>query len=198
MRFLGVFTIASAILVDLALILSNVSRWYRILAIPLYLLGYVTMIAAYKGLCIILHASGKVRNLKPWEDEDSLTLYSGTNGSLTKLRDDEESTIAASLTHSDAISLSKASKNGDKASTLKRPHSFDTFGSANTFNDEPWVERYEKRAVIKKVFEKNTWVMDDSIRLIQDKIILQSQAWGMFATTLTIIVFTALPKGNFY
>lgn len=198
-RLMGVSHIGAGILLDIILTLSNVSRWFRLLGIPLLLLGYVTMIAAYKGLCVILHASGKVRNLKPWEDEDSLTMYSGTQGSLNKLyRDDEESTLAASVTQSDAASVSKASKNGEKSSTLKRPRSFDTFGSANTFNDEPWVDRYEKKPVMKKVFENNTWVMDDSIRFIQDKIILQSQVWGLFATVVTTVVFVVLPKGNFF
>jgi hypothetical protein len=157
------------------------------------------MIAAYKGLCVILHASGKVRNLKPWEDEDSLTMYSGTQSSVNRLyRDDEESTLAASVVQSDAASVSKASKNGEKSSTVKRLRSFDTFGTANAFNDEPWVDRYEKKPVMKKIFENNTWVMDDSIRLIQDKIILQSQVWGVFATVVTTVVFAVLPKGSFF
>lgn len=190
MRLLGFSGIVAGIILNIILTLSNTSRWFRLLGIPLLIIGYVTMIAAYKGLCLILYASGKVRNLKPWED-DSLTMYSSTHGSLNKLyRDDEESTLAASV--------SKASKNGDKTSTLKRPRSFDTFGSANTFNDEPWVARYEKKPVIKKIFENNTWVMDDSIRLIQDKIILQSQVWGIFATVVTTVVFVVLPKGNFF
>jgi hypothetical protein len=196
---MGVSHIGAGILLDIILTLSSVSRWFRLLGIPLLLLGYVTMIAAYKGLCVILHASGKVRNLKPWENEDSLTMYSDTHGSVNRLyRDDEESTLAASVTQSDAASFSKASKNGEKHSTLKRPRSFDTFGTANTFNDEPWVERYEKKPVMKKIFENNTWVMDDSIRLIQDKIILQSQVWGVFATVVTAVVFAVLPKGNFF
>jgi hypothetical protein len=196
---MGVSHIGAGILVDIILTLSNVSRWFRLLAIPLLLLGYVTMIAAYKGLCVILHASGKVRNVKPWEAEDNLTMYSDTHGSVNKLyRDDEEITLAASVTQSDAASFSKGSKNGEKSSTLKRPRSFDTFGSANTFNDEPWVERYEKKPVMKKIFENNTWVMDDSIRLIQDKIILQSQVWGVFATVVTSVVFVVLPKGSFF
>lgn len=196
---MGVSHIGAGIILDLILTLSNVSRWFRLLGIPLLLLGYVTMIAAYKGLCVILHASGKVRNLKPWEDEDSLTMYSGTQSSLNKnYRDDEESTLAVSVTQSDAASVSKASKNGEKSSTLKRPRSFETFGSANTFDDEPWVERYEKKPVMKKVFENNTWVMDDGVRLIQDKIILQSQVWGVFATVVTTVVFVVVPKGNFF
>jgi hypothetical protein len=193
-RVMGVSHTAAGIVLDLILTLSKASRWYRILGAPLLLIGLVTLIAAYKGLCVILHASGKVRNMKPWEDSDSLTMYSDTQSSLKKFRDDEEATLAPS----DAASISKTSRNGDNASTLKRPRSVDTFGSSNSVEDQPWYESYQKKPIMKKVFENNTWVMEESIRLIQDKIILQSQVWGVSLTILITIFFTALPKGNFF
>ena len=193
-RVMGVSHAAAGILLDMILTLSKASRWYRILGAPLLLIGLITLIAAYKGLCVILHASGKVRNLKPWENEDSLTIYSETQSSLKKFRDDEEVTLGAS---SDAASFSKTSRNGDAASTLKRPRSLDTFGTANSFEDQPWYSSYEKKPIMNKIFENNTWVMEESIRLIQDKIILQSQVWGITLTILITAAFTALPKGNF-
>ena len=150
------------------------------------------MVAAYKGLCVILHASGKVRNVKPWEDLDSV--YCGTATSLTRsFRDDEESTLAMSDAHS--MSKSMAS---EKKSPMKRPRSFDTFGTANTYTEEAWVDRYAKKPVMKKIFENNTWVQEGSVRLIQDKIVRQSQVWGIILTMVVTAVFVALPKGNFY
>lgn len=121
-------------------------------------------------------------------------MYSDTQSSFKKFRDDEEATLAPS----DAASISKTSRNGDNASTLKRPRSLDTFGSSNSVEDQPWYDSYQKKPVLQKVFENNTWVMEESIRLIQDKIILQSQVWGVSLTILITIIFTALPKGNLF
>jgi hypothetical protein len=189
-RAMGVSHIALGILIALIMTLSHISRWYRILSAPVTLIGVVTMVAAYKGLCVILHASGRVRNLKPWEDSDSAFTDN------TYRVDDEEATLA--LSDAQSIAKSMGSKKSAATSTMKRPKSFDTFGTANTYADEPWVSQYEKRPLMKKVFENNTWVQEDSVRVIQDTIIRQSQIWGVILTTVITAVFVALPPGNFY
>jgi len=142
------------------------------------------MVAAYKGLCVVLHATGRVRNVKPWEE-------------LSSLAADEEATLAMS----DVESISKSAQNSvgeKKSASLKRPRSFNTFGTSNTFSDESWVERYAKKPMARKVFETNVWVQDDTVRLIQDKIVRQSQVWAVILTTIITVFFTALPRGNFY
>lgn len=156
-------------------------------------IGVATMVAAYKGLCVILHASGKVRNVKPWEDMDE-NLFSDATTSLNK-GDDEEATLA----HSDAVS-SIRSENGDmtKSGSVKRHRSFETFGSDNTFSNESWVDRYAKKPVLRKVFEENTWVQEVGVRTIQDKIIRQSQIWAVILTLVITVFFVALPRGNFF
>jgi hypothetical protein len=188
-RTMGVSHIGLGILIAVLMSLSSISRWFRLLSAPVSLIGWITMIAAYKGLCVILHASGQVRNVKPWEDADSL--FSDTTHRI----DDEEATLALSDVQSIAA---KSLGSKRSAATLKRPKSFDTFGTANTFVDEAWVSQYEKRPLMEKIFEKSTWVQDDAVRLIQDRIILQAQVWGVIITTAITAVFVALPPGNFY
>jgi hypothetical protein len=188
-RTMGVSHIGLGYLIATLMTLSSISRWYRLLSAPVTLIGWITMIAAYRGLCVILHASGKVRNVRPWEDADSL--FSDT----TRRIDDEEATLALSDVQSIAA---KSLGSKRSAATLKRPKSFDTFGSANTYVDEPWVAQYEKRPLMEKIHEKSVWVQDDALRLIQDRIILGSQVWGLFITVVTTAIFVALPPGNFY
>jgi hypothetical protein len=207
---MGVSHILFGVLIAFLLTLSKASRWYRILNVPVTFIGISTMVAAYKGLCVILHATGRVRNVRPWEDLDSLS--DGTHSFNNTMPDDEEAT----LTHSDAQFFSKSSdaqsfsKNSDAqsfskrsvahsyATDKKRPRSFDTFGTANTYSDEPWLQRYEKKPIARKIFETSVWVQDDTLRLVQDKIIKQSQIWAVIGTTLITVFFTALPKGNLY
>jgi hypothetical protein len=205
-RFMGISHTFAGILIALLLTLSRASRWWRIAPALITLIGLVTLVAAYKGLCVILHASGKVRNLKPWEDIDSV--YSGDTEALTaasianrSFRDDDTTTLATS----DAASFQKSVNAGSTASirgdnkSLRRPRSFETFGSSNgTYKEDAWVSRYEKKPVLRKVFENNTWVQEEAIRLIQDKIVMQSQIWGLSLTLAITAAFVACPKGNFY
>ncbi|KAK4136995.1 hypothetical protein BT67DRAFT_454683 [Trichocladium antarcticum] len=47
--------------------------------------------------------------------------------------------------------------------------SFDSFGSANSYEDEPWVVRYRRRNVVRKVFDGEVWVEEPALRRIQDR-----------------------------
>jgi hypothetical protein len=193
-RVMGVSHIFLGILICLLLTLSHASRWYRILPAPVTFIGVSTMVAAYKGLCIVLLSSGRSRNLKPWEDMDDAVFSEGADSLNKSLRgDDEEATLAASNK-----SYSGSDKNPTRSTSMKRPKSFETFGSANTFSDESWVEKYSQKPVMGKVFETSTWVQEPGVRSIQDKILYQSNIWGVILTLVITIVFVALPRGNVY
>jgi hypothetical protein len=193
-RVMGVSHIFLGIFIALILTLSHASRWYRILPAPVTFIGVSTMVAAYKGLCIVLLSSGRARNLKPWEELDD-AVFSDTATTLDKsLRgDDEEATLAASNK-----SYNDSDKNASRSPSMRRPRSFETFGSANTFSDESWVERYSKKPLMGKVFESNTWVQEPGVRAIQDKILYQSNIWGVILTVVITVVFVALPRGNVF
>jgi len=64
----------------------------------------------------------------------------------------------------------------DTASTeydLKK-ESFDSLGSSNSFEDEPWVAKYDKRNVIRKIFDREVWIQEPALRSIQDTIFIQA------------------------
>jgi len=52
--------------------------------------------------------------------------------------------------------------------------SFDTLGSANSFEDEPWVAKYDKRNIIRKIFDREVWIQEPALRSIQDTIFIQA------------------------
>ena len=63
---LGISNIAAGFIIACFLTASHASRWYRIFAAVPWFIGLATIVASYKGLCIILHYDHK-RNLRPWE-----------------------------------------------------------------------------------------------------------------------------------
>ncbi|KAK7514999.1 regulator of G protein-like protein [Phyllosticta citriasiana] len=188
-RTMGVSHMAFGLIIGLLLALSRASRWWRIFMWPVLFIGLTTMIAAYKGLCVILHR-GHNRTLKPWEDLDSSTL------------DDEEATIASAGANSGATNVptSPTSPTGFRPNGGRPSYSpsFDAFGNRNSFGEEAWVDAYKHRPFVRKIFDHETWVQEESVRVVQDKIVRQSQAWSLLLTTVATIVFVAVPGGGFY
>jgi hypothetical protein len=74
--------------------------------------------------------------------------------------------------------------------------SFDSFGSKNSYEDEPWVVKYEKRNIIRKIFDREVWIQEPALRQIQDTIFLQSLLIALVITVAVVGVFCAIPSGN--
>lgn len=78
--------------------------------------------------------------------------------------------------------------------------SFETFSSSQThsYEDEPWVARYEKRNVIRKIFDRETYVKEPALRQIQDTIFLQAILGAFVCSAILTGIFCAVPHGNFF
>lgn len=175
----GIAHVVMAVILAIVLILSHVSRWWRFFVFPLFFTGFDIGVAAYKGLCVIIHTNHH-RALRPWEQFDN----GASLDDLDRAGDDE-------ATHStnDVFSMTSRTKKGI---------SMDTFGTSNSFRHELWVEKYKTKPLRQKIFAKSIWVQDETIRLLQDKIVVQSHIWAVLLTVPLTAFVVALPEGNFY
>lgn len=163
-RGLGIFGILAALIADLLITLSNAGRSWRVIPFLGWFIGIATLVAAYKGMCVVLHGMHH-RHVRPWE------LFS----------DDPED-----MTNDKAVILS--SDASSTSSTMAR----------NSYEDEPWVARYQQRNVIRKVFDREVWVQEPALRQIQDTIFLQAILVGLVLSCIFVGVFCAVPHGRFY
>lgn len=76
--------------------------------------------------------------------------------------------------------------------------SFDSFGSANSYENEPWVAKYEKRNIIRKILDREVWIQEPALRQIQDTIFLQAIGGALIVTAISVGIFCAVPKGGYY
>ena len=76
--------------------------------------------------------------------------------------------------------------------------SFDTMGTTNSYEDEPWVARYEKRNIVRKVFDREIWIQEPALRQIQDTIFLQAMGGALLISAVCVAIFVAVPKGGFF
>jgi hypothetical protein len=188
-RTMGISNTLFGFVIAVLLTLSKVSRWWRIFAGLQWFLGITTLVAAYKGLCIIMHST-HARNLRPWEQ-------------LYDVEINEEGRSSFSSTAQRRIQMASRIGDYDESTTKEDGSSFcspsmQSFGPKNSFEDEIWIEHYNKKPLIRKVFDKTTWTQDETLRILQDRIVLGAIFWSLMITIPLTVVFVALPKGNFY
>jgi hypothetical protein len=76
--------------------------------------------------------------------------------------------------------------------------SFDSLGSNTSYESEPWIAKYEKRNVIRKIFDREVWIQEPALRQIQDTIFLQAILGALVLSALATAIFVPLPKGNLF
>lgn len=155
-RALGVGLITIGFIVALVITLSDAGRGWRALSAIAFVLGVSTLVAAWKGMCVVLHGMHH-RHVRPWE----------------LFVDNEE-------------------PEGNE----KR--SFESFGSNNSYEDEPWVVRYKKRNLVRKIFDREVWIQEPALRQIQDTIFVQALLASLLAGGILTAIFVAVPGGHFF
>ncbi|KAJ3543065.1 hypothetical protein NM208_g3771 [Fusarium decemcellulare] len=155
-RSLGVGLIVAGIVMGIILALSGAGRGYRALTAIVFVLGISTLVAAYKGMCVVLHGMHH-RHVRPWE-------------------------------------LFVDSENVDEQDN----RSFDSFGSCNSYEEEPWVVKYEKRNVVRKVFDREVWIQEPALRQIQDTIFIQAMLAALLMGGILTAIFVAVPAGDYF
>ena len=70
--------------------------------------------------------------------------------------------------------------------------------NSNSYEDEPWIAKYEKRNLVRKVFDREVWIQEPALRQIQDTIFVQSLLAAFVLSVIIVGIFCAVPRGNFF
>ena len=92
------------------------------------------------------------------------------------------------------INASSSPKTSSSEDSLIDSSSSDT----NSYEDEPWVPKYEKRNIVRKVFDREVWIQEPALRQIQDTIFVQSLLGAVLVSCIVVGVFCAVPHGGFF
>ncbi len=74
--------------------------------------------------------------------------------------------------------------------------SLESFGSKNSYEEEPWVIKYQKRNIIRKVFDREIWIQEPALRQIQDTIFVQAMLFALLLSGLLTLLFVLVPGGG--
>jgi hypothetical protein len=71
-----------------------------------------------------------------------------------------------------------------------------TSNSSNSFENEPWIKKYSRRNLVRKIFDREIWIEEPALRQIQDTIFVQSLIAATLAGAVIVAIFVAVPKGK--
>ena len=224
LRSFAVWWLTVSVVLSLTLILSNKSRWLRIVVLPVMWFGITNMVAASKGLCVLLHRM-HTREVHPWEIDTKAHGEDASKGWLERKKGAKQSkedskTLAIHLKPptlagannaysnlpSPPLNARDPDKNGFESdvealsmlsgSTLAGKMA--AFGPTNTFSHEPWVMRWRNRAWWRKLRLRKVWVREEGLRLMQNRIVIQAELWATMITIPTIVGIVACPVVGLY
>ncbi|KAI0137244.1 hypothetical protein BJ170DRAFT_678095 [Xylariales sp. AK1849] len=165
------------------LVLSSLSPYLRLLATPLWCLGFSKSIAARHGICVILHFNAK-RNLRPWEQFEDEEMAGGNKEARKGAHKHKRSDADSSITSSRLDPL--------------RKQSLQSFGSANSFESEPWVGIYHERPVWKRIFDVTILAQNRPLRAMQDRIVLKAALCGSFGASALGLGSVFIPSAGLF
>lgn len=225
-RTLGALHIFFGFAIAIILVLSSKSRWWRLMGALAWFLGFNFLLCGANGICLVLYATHD-RHLRPWEQLYSDGWSTQNTSSSLSSDDSDETTLAWSdqinlssspsdrhhhhhhhhnhhnqhnqhnnhnQHHRSNTNTSSGGGNGGK----KRYVALEAFGTANSYGHEIWVEKYQAKMMVRKIFDKSIWVENESIRIMQDKVALQALIWSIIVTVPLTVLFTAVPAGEYF
>ncbi|CCX08474.1 hypothetical protein FPQ18DRAFT_95048 [Pyronema domesticum] len=68
----------------------------------------------------------------------------------------------------------------------------------NSYEDEPWVDKYAQRNILSKIFDKELYIEEPALQQIQDTIAVQSLIIAVVGSAFLTGIFLAVPAGNLY
>ena len=177
-RGLGIGGIVGGIVAAILITLSNAGRGWRVLSAIGFMIGISTLICAWKGMCVV----------------SVIYFTDGGNGISN------HSQVLHGMHHRHLRPWELFAEDDDKnASSFDLGKgSFDTFDSTKSYEDEPWVAKYQKRNILRKILDREVWIQEPALRQIQDTIFIQSILGALIITAVSVGIFCAIPKGNYY
>lgn len=177
LRGFAIMNITIGFIIAILFTLSSVSRYFRIIAAAEWWFGITNIIAASQGLCVLLYRR-HTRNIRPWEMNEA----DSRRGRLSN--DIEGSYHGGDVEYSETRS--------------RWPVKIEVFGPDNNYLKESWIEKDQRKSVWSKIKDKKVRVEERGLRILQNRIVRQAEAWALIITIPLTAGFVGLPKGNFY
>ncbi|KAK1990793.1 hypothetical protein LX36DRAFT_663900 [Colletotrichum falcatum] len=176
LRLLGCLLLVLGLALDVVLVLSPVSRYYRLLSTPLLFAGLAILVAALDGVSLSLYLLRR-RQIRPWEVPDDIE--AGTGAEKHHRRKATPESVAGAV------------------DPLRKP-SLQTLGPANVFSGEDWVAAYERRRFWRLLFERKSGSQNEHLRILQHGVVAGAVLWATLTTAGLGVGSVFIPSHNMF
>jgi hypothetical protein len=176
LRVVGALFILLGFGIVAILALSSWSRFWRLVAVPLWILGFTTFIAALDGVCLSLHAQNK-RQLRPWDQ----AVF------------DDGDVEASSVSFRKHVRTDTATSAFSSVDPLRKP-SLQSFGPRNDFADEPWVGQYRRRWLVRRVDDVAAFSQNSALRVLQSGVVATAILWAVVLSVVLAVSSYFVPS----
>jgi hypothetical protein len=195
LRTLAVAELGLAVLLAVLLTLSRAPRLARLGVAPLVWLGTVSLVAAHRGLCILLFRR-RTRELHPWELDRPGP--GPAPPAEAKRRMLAHMLAAGGTADADDVDGLRADSADGAEKGVGWHGRAAPLGPGNGFADEAWVGRWRGLRWWQLLRLRKVWVRDEGARIMQNRIVRQAHAWAVLVTLLAVGALVALPAGDLF
>ena len=167
----------------------SASRPYRLLtALPIALAVFI-IASLLARICPVYYLWSHSRELPPWQ----MYQYSVRTSSESMKPMHTDNNFSPSVkSEKDDSHVNDMEKSGWSLD-LARAARMDPLGPKNSWNNEPWVQSYERKPFWRKVFDKTHKIKEEGMLTVLRKVLLQSLVWSIVLTAVWIIVTLSIP-----
>ena len=167
--------------------LYSAPRPYRLLtSLPIALAIFV-IVSLMARICPVYYLLSHTRELPPWQLYQNSAINSTESCGTIGADDQKLSSDKGDLRVSDI-------EKGSWSLDLARSERMDPLGPRNKWNEEPWIQMYQKRPIWRKLFDKSDTVKEKGLILVLRRVLKQSLIWSVCVTTVWTVVVISVPS----
>lgn len=173
---------------DVVFILSRANHFFRVACLAFWWPALAALFLALHGVCFVLYRRG-ARALRPWEQFPDVEADAK----------DGDAASVASFDTADAMEAGRSSVDSSRVATFSRVDplrkaSLQAFGPKNEAGREAWVGAYANKPAHRKIWEPTVPVRNKHLRLLQDRVVFRSIAYGGAVSALLTVVSIFIPS----
>lgn len=169
--------------VDVLLVMSRMDRLWRIACVGIWWPGFAVLFAAANGICLSLYTK-QLRHLRPWEQFPDAVADDDDDKPPWSEVDPVDKAEKGCGKHAPRVSHKRKFSQVDPL----RKASLQSFGPANEWSGEPWVQRYRKLSWYRKVFAPSVRVPRTGLRRLQLRVVAWCLAGALLVSTVLAVV----------
>lgn len=167
----------------------SAARPYRLLTALPFAMAVFTAASLMARICPVYYLWFHTRELPPWQMYQHSARTSSESMNSAQTDNNFSPSVKSEREDVHEYDMEKVGWSLD----LARAARMDPLGPKNKWNNEPWVQSYERKSIWRKVFDKSDTIKEEGMLIVLRKVLLQSLAWSVALTVVWTVIVISVP-----